>query len=307
MLETISAAIEFLCSRNFELEDLIKAKDFSKLALLQTAANAVSDSRESRKQFMTYANEINRMMKYLDRDDISDEDRNKKDAIIAISDELKKKKKHVDNVDLMVQINGILGEYIIAKRFDISRIDFDLLRREFSKTKKKNLLITDLDELIQTRLESMLKENPSRVDYYERYQTIIDEYNNEQDRANIEKTFMDLMNLANSMNQEEKRYVREGFTSDEELSLYDMLFNENLSKEDINKIKKVAVDLLEKIKEKISELDHWTEKQETRDDVETYIGAILWEELPESYSDNAIFAYRQKIYEYVFMRYKEVA
>ena len=217
----------------------------------------------------------------------------------------------------MVQINGILGEYImieqesnnsdIAKRFDISRIDFDLLRREFAKTKKKNLLITDLDELIQTRLDSMLKENPSRVDYYERYQTIIDEYNNEQDRANIEKTFMDLMNLANSMNQEEKRYVREGFTSDEELSLYDMLFNENLSKEDINKIKKVAVDLLEKIKEKISELDHWAEKQEIRDDVETYIGAILWEELPESYSDNAIFVYRQKIYEYVFMRYKEVA
>lgn len=232
MLETISAAIEFLCSRNFELEDLIKAKDFSKLALLQTAANAVSDSRESRKQFTTYANEINRMMKYLDRDDISDVDRDRKDALIAIADELKKKKRHVDNVDLMVQINGILGEYImieqesnnndIAKRFDISRIDFDLLRREFAKTKKKNLLITDLDELIQTRLDSMLKENPSRVDYYERYQTIIDEYNNEQDRAIIEKTFMDLMNLANSMNQEEKRYVREGFTSDEELSLYDM-------------------------------------------------------------------------------------
>lgn len=153
----------------------------------------------------------------------------------------------------------------------------------------------------------MLKENPNRVDYYERYQTIIDEYNNEQDRANIEKTFMDLMNLANSMNQEEKRYVREGFTSDEELSLYDMLFNENLSKEDINKIKKVAIDLLEKIKAKISELDHWTEKQETKAEVDTLIGTILWEELPESYSDNAIFAYRQKIYEYVFMRYKEVA
>ena len=123
-------------------------------------------------------------------------------------------------------------------------------KKKKTKTKKKNLLITDLDELIQTRLDSMLKENPSRVDYYERYQTIIDEYNNEQDRANIEKTFMDLMNLANSMNQEEKRYVREGFTSDEELSLYDMLFNENLSKEDINKIKKVAVDLLEKINSK---------------------------------------------------------
>ena len=80
------------------------------------------------------------------------------------------------------------------------------------------------------KIRQYAQRNPNRVDYYERYQTIIDEYNNEQDRANIEKTFMDLMNLANSMNQEEKRYVREGFTSDEELSLYDMLFNENLSK-----------------------------------------------------------------------------
>ena len=317
VLETISAATEFLDSKEFDLEDLIHARDFVKLGLLQTAANTVSDSRESRKQFMTYANELNRMMKYLDRNDISVADRERKDAIIAIYDELKKKKKHVDTVDLMVQINGILGEYILieqtskdnafVKRFDISKIDFDLLRREFAKAQKKNLLIMDLDELIQTRLDSMLKENPKRVDYYERYQQIIEGYNKEQDRANIEKTFMDLMNLANSMNQEEQRYVREGFSSDEELSLYDMLFNENLSKEDIKKIKKVAVELLEKIKSKIAELDHWTDKQETKAEVDTLIGKILWEELPESYPDNTIFTYRQKIYEYVYMRYKEVA
>lgn len=165
----------------------------------------------------------------------------------------------------------------------------------------------ELDELIQGRLDSMLKANPRRVDYYERYQQIIEEYNNEQDRANIEKTFMELMDLANSMSQEEQRYVREGFTSDEELSLYDMLFSENLSKEDIKAIKKVAVDLLDKVKAKIAELDHWTDKQETKAEIDTLIGRILWEELPESYSDNAIFAYRQKIYEYMYTRYKEVA
>lgn len=206
------------------------------------------------------------MMKYLDRDDISKADRERKDAIIAIVDELKKKKKHVDNTDLMVQINGILGDYIMieraaddrgfAKRFDISKIDFDLLRREFAKVKKKNLAFMDLDELIQVRLDAMIRENPRRVDYYIRYQQIIEEYNSEQDRANIEKTFMELMDLANSMNEEEQRYVREGFSSDEELSMYDMLFDENLSKEDIKKIKKVAVDLLDKIKTKIAELDH---------------------------------------------------
>lgn len=317
VLETIAVATEFLKSKKFDLDDLIYAKDFAKISLLLTAANAVSDSRESKKQFMTYGNELNRMMKYLDRDDISKADRERKDAIIAIFDELKKKKKHVDNTDIMVQINGILGDYIViertpddrgvAKRFDISKIDFDLLRREFARIKKKNLAFMDLDELIQVRLDAMMRENPRRVDYYIRYQQIIEEYNSEQDRANIEKTFMELMNLANSMNEEEQRYVREGFSSDEELSMYDMLFDENLSKEDIKKIKKIAVDLLDKIKIKIAELDHWTDKQETKAEVDTLIGKILWEELPESYSDQRIFEYRKLIFEYVFMRYKQVA
>ena len=120
-------------------------------------------------------------------------------------------------------------------------------------------------------------------------------------------TFMDLMNLAQSMTQEQQRYVREGFTSDEELSLYDMLFRDDLSKADIKKIKEVAVSLLAKVKEKISQLDHWTDKQETRAVVETLIRDTLWNELPECYDDPSISRYRQQIYEYVYTRYPDVA
>ena len=58
--------------------------------------------------------------------------------------------------------------------------------------------------------------------------------------------FMELMDLAQSMSQEEQRYVREGFSSDEEPSIYDLLFSDNLSKSDIIKITKMAVDLLQK-------------------------------------------------------------
>ena len=49
----------------------------------------------------------------------------------------------------------------------------------------------------------MLKTNLKRVDYYKRYQQIIEEYNSEQDREYIEKTFMEFMDLANSMGQVE--------------------------------------------------------------------------------------------------------
>ena len=129
----------------------------------------------------------------------------------------------------------------------------------------------------------MLFANPQRINYYERYQKIIEDYNREQDRATIEKTFMDLMDLANSMDREEQRYVRKGFSSDEELSLYDLLFSEDLSKQDIQKIKQVAVDLLAKVKTKIAELDHWTDKQETKAAVDNLIRDTLWAELPECY------------------------
>lgn len=135
----------------------------------------------------------------------------------------------------------------------------------------------------------------------------IDDYNSEQDRATIEKTFMELMDLANQMSYEEQRYVREGFTSDEELSLYDMLFRDDLSNNNIKKLKEVAATLLKKIKGKIAELDHWTDKQETKAEIDKLIRDTLWEELPECYDEVSISMYRRQIYEYVYTRYREIA
>ena len=87
----------------------------------------------------------------------------------------------------------------------------------------------------------------------------------------------------------------------------DMLFSENLSKQDIQKIKQVAVDLLQKVKVKIAELDHWTDKQETKATIDNLIRDTLWSELPECYDELSISGYRQRIYEYVYTRYKDVA
>ncbi len=317
ILETIGAAEQFLNEHGFDLGQLISAAGFEKLALLQTAANAVSDTIEEKKTFQTYASELLRLMKYADREDIAPDVRKRYEAIAAIYGELKKKRRSASNVDLMVEINNILNDYVRveqaaegivpSRQFDISKIDFDLLRREFAKAKKKNLVMKDLDELIRVRLDSMLFNNPDRIQYDERYQAIIEDYNSQQDRATIERTFDELMQLVKDMDQEEQRYVREGFSSDEELSLYDLLFSENLSKQDIQKLKGVAADLLQKVKAKIAELDHWTDKQETKAAVDNLIRDTLWSELPSCYDEPSISRYRQKIYEYVYTRYKEVA
>ena len=315
--EVLEKARSFLKERDFDLQTLIDAKDFQKTSLLLDACNAVCESIETKKAFTTMSSELIRLYKYTDRDDLSSDEKKQYDAVAAIHAQLQRKRKHVDTTDLMVEINGIINEYIQvepaeqgvvpSRQFDISGIDFDLLRREFARAKRKSLVIRDLEQVIQERIAALLFNNPNRVNYYEQYQKIIEAYNSEQDRSSIEKTFMDLMALAQSMTQEQQRYVREGFHSDEELSVYDMLFRDDLSKADIKKIKEVSVSLLARVKEKIAQLDHWTDKQETQAMIQVLIRDTLYCELPECYDDPSIAHYRDQIYAYVYKRYPDVA
>jgi len=103
----------------------------------------------------------------------------------------------------------------------------------------------------------------------------------------IRDSFYNLLSfeLEKDLDDEEKRYVREGFNNDEELAMYDLLLKDSLTPAEIKKVKKLAKVLLERIKDKISELDHWTEKEETQAEVDVLIRNTLWSELPESYDD----------------------
>ena len=312
--ETIAAAEAFLDEKEYALQDLIDAQSFCKLSLLKKAANLLCDTLETRKTYCTYASSLLRLWKYLDREDITGDMRKKKDALEAIYKELQKKRKHADITDLSVAINNIVNEYLevderqgmvadSGRRFDISGINFDILRREFAKREDKNLVLRDIQDLIQERLARLLAENPSRINFYERYQEIIKAYNQEQNRATIEKTFDDLMHLSQTLSDEEKRYVREGFKSDEELSLYDLLLKDNLSKPEIKKLKNIAIDLLAKIKSQLAVMSNPFQNPTARATLIVTIRDVLWQELPESYSEESINFYRDQVYDYVSQRY----
>ena len=58
--------------------------------------------------------------------------------------------------------------------------------------------------------------------------------------------------------------------------MYDLLLKDSLTPAEIKKVKKLAKVLLERIKDKISELDHWTEKEETQAAVDILIRDTLW-------------------------------
>ena len=310
---TIANITAFMLEHDFSLEKLIEADDFEKLALVASGANAMCVTDEIKKRFEIQARELFRMFKYIEKGEVSDKTVHYKNAISAIYDQLQEKRVHADNSALMAQINEIVSGAVAvnkneseesSKKFDISKIDFDRLRKEFERVKNKNLLFKDLQELVEERLARMLKSNPLRIDYYQRYQEIVDDYNNDNKKDEIAIIFENLIKLVNELDEEQKRYVKEGFNSDEELSIYDLLISgQNLSKEEIKKVKKLAQDMLIKIKARIHELDHWRDKEETQSIISVLIRDLLWADLPESYADNEITNYRQRIYEYVYNTY----
>ena len=71
--------------------------------------------------------------------------------------------------------------------------------------------------------------------------------------------------------------------------------------------RKITTKMYEKDKSKIAELDHWSDKSETKAIVDNLIRDTLWAELPESYDEISITTYRKEIYEYIYLRYKTAA
>ena len=315
VMETIAAAEEYLHDHGFNLKQLVDAESFEKLALLKQAANAMCETVETRKSFCTFATTLLKLWKYLDREDITPEMKPRRDAIEAIWKELQKKRRHSDVTHLSVAINDIVNEHLEidvdnqtaaaaeGKRFDISSINFQLLQREFAKSREQNLILRDIQELLQERIARMLAANPSRVNFYERYQEIIRAYNQELNRASIEETFEGLMNLSQSLTEEQRRYVREGFKSDEELALYELLVKDDLTKPEIKKLKLVAAELLDRIKTELKGMNHPFDKPSTKAAIIVTIRDTLWQELPESYSETSIGFYRDQVYNFVSQRY----
>ena len=318
VINVIATATAFLKEHDFELDDLIQAENFLKLDMLKTAANAMCETAEIRKSYCTFVTTLLKFWKYLNREDITHEMKQQKDALEAIYKELQKKRKHADITDLSVAISDIINEHIemevpmvaeesLSRRFNISGINFELLRREFARSREKNLVLKDIQDLLKERIARMLADNPSRINFYEKYKEIINEYNIEQNRVTIEKTFEELMKLSKELEEEEKRYIREGFENDEQLSMFDVLMKDDLSKEDIRKLKKVSVELLDKIKKLLATMDHPFDKAETRSIINNTIRDTLWAELPDSYPDESINNYRGAVYNYVYLHYGSVA
>ena len=84
-----------------------------------------------------------------------------------------------------------------AKTLDLSKTDFETLANRFKKSNKKATELEVLRVAVEAQLNRVMEENPTRTDFSEKFQSLIDEYNSGS--RNIEQLFEQLLKLSQSL------------------------------------------------------------------------------------------------------------
>ena len=316
--EAIALVRTFLAERSASLAGLMGQTGFARNAAILAAKEAANENDETRKRFEVMCRAVFSKFKACITIEGINDCRGDFDAINIAYKSLQQDREQADITAIIRQLHQVVDAAIetqtqlaVAEEsppYDISKIDFDRLRREFERSPAKRTTVQNLKTAIEQRLQRLLQQNPLRTDFQRHYEEIVAEYNREKDRVTIEKTFEALLQIMSEMDQEAGRAVREGL-DEESLAVFDLLRKPDLTADDIKRIKAVAVDLLETLKAEKLRIDHWRDKESTRDAVRLTIQDYLWNEqtgLPETYSEEDVRDKTEAVFVHVFRAYPTV-
>ena len=162
---------------------------------------------------------------------------------------------------LDTSITGVAMPSKVAPVMDLSKIDFEALRKRFKESRHKNTDLEVLKAAIRAQLERLIRINKTRTDFQAKFEELIESYN--AGSLNIEGLFNELVALSRTLSEEQQRHVREHMT-EEELVIFDILTRPapELSTQERAELKKVAKQLLGRLKELLV-LD-WRKRQAAR-------------------------------------------
>ena len=316
--EAIAFVRAFLVQGGASLDDIIKKTGFEMNAAIIKSKEAANENDQTRKRFEVMCREVFKKFKACINVKDVNSHRADYDAINVVYKSLQQDREQADISDIICRLHEVVDEAIETDSsqtvhesdpYDISKIDFDKLRKEFESSPRQRTTVQSLKDAIERRVSRLLLQNPLRTDFQQHYEGIVSEYNREKDRVTIEKTFEALIKFVEALSEEETRAVREGLT-EESLAIFDLLKKDVLNSEDVKRIKLIAVELLEKLKAEKLRVDNWREKETTRDAVRVAIKDYLWDEtigLPvNSYAEEEVEEKSNDVFAHVFRVYPTV-
>lgn len=306
---------------NFDLHELINAVGLHKLAAIEKGLNAVYTNDETKLKFQVLAREVFKKYKALQPDKVLNQYAARKNAIDVIYTAIEGNVESADVSEIMRKIQAVVDESIEnrvaepaipspvgreagGEGIDLSGLNFELLEKYFLKSKNKNTVVQSLKDKIGKKLKHMVERNPFTVDYYKRYQEIIEEYNRGKNEVVIRETFRKLIELINSYSEEEADTKRERLT-DEQKAIFDILrMGKKLEEKEKNEVRKISIELLEELKKEKLRVDQWAEKNVTAAAVYNYVNKTLFEVLPyPAYQTDDIDLRTNLVYEHLKNQY----
>ncbi len=300
---------------HFNLEDLINATDkLQKLAAMERGLNAVYTNDETKRKFQILAREVFKKYKALQPDKILHQYAPRKNAIDVIYSAIESNVEGADVSEILKKVQEVVDKSIesmttgptkdTGKVVDLSGLNFETLEKLFLKIQNKNTAVQSLKDKVEKQLKRMIDENPLRVDFYKLYNEIIDDYNKGKESVTIEETFKKLINFVNTLSEEEAETKREGLT-EEQKAVFDILrHGKELSPKERNKIKKVAIDLLDELKREKLRVEKWSDKTLTSAAVYNTVSNTLFGSLPHpTYQQDDIELKTNLVFQHLRMQY----
>ena len=307
--KSVLEADKFCKNKKIDIKLILQSESFKRIKLFDDAVEKIVGNEKDKKKYLALVNNLWKMYKSILPEPKIKELKPQVLIYKIISKKINLLTPPVDVSEVMDKIDQLLEDsidtsgYIIKekdlkKRYvDLSKIDFDKLKDKFKKNKNTEAEL--LKNAVQEKVKKMVKINPSRIDFFDKLQKLIDDYNNNS--INVEELFKLLTEFVNDLNEEDRRHFAEQLT-EEELTVFDILTKPRIEMNDkeIKKVKKIAKTLLAKLKNEKITLD-WRKHQASRASVKVAIKDEL-EQLPECYKE--IYDHKCKlVYQHVYENY----
>jgi type I restriction enzyme R subunit len=312
--QAINETIEFCKKRGINLAQIQAVDGFKRVKLLDNAVEAILINDDSKKKYLSLAVNVAKIYRAILPDPAANEFGPSQKFITVIAVKIRSLTPKADISGIMGEVEELLDQSIategyiihdpseqsdVRKYLDLSQINFEALKDAFEKGHKR-IETEKLRASVENKLAQLVRLNKSRMDYLEKFQEMIDEYNSGS--HNVEFFFTKLMAFAQELNIEEKRGIAEKL-SEEELAIFDLLMKPEmtLSKKEELQVKKVAQKLLETLKEEMLVLD-WRKRQQSRAAVRVSIEDTL-DLLPRIYTPDLYQNKCDVIYQHVYDSY----
>ena len=307
-------AIAFCAKQGVMLNDIeqLNGGGLERLQAIEDALNALISPDPLRRDFFGHERLVSTLYKAVKPDPVALEFASRVACLATIAEAIRTtlNPNPPDITEVLGDINTLLDNSITGHAIrpegppalDLSKINFEALASRFEKSKHKNTDLEVLKAAIRTKLEKMVELNRTRADFSEKFEELIESYN--AGSRTIEALYQELLNLSNSLNEEEQRHVRENI-SEEELVIFDILTRPSpeLGTEERAEVKKVARELLARLKELL--VLNWRQKSTARSQLKLTIEDTLDSGLPRAYTPELYLQKCSAVFEHVFERYPE--